>query len=365
VVAEEELLDIGIVPFDPGVPSADTDPEAIEELARQGIYPHVRRAESVQMAVQLQESLQRSQQWGGVWITPSPSMAVDLVVEGRILESDGYLVRVHVRAIDVMGRTWIDKEYELTTTFGAYDRGRYPDVDPYRDLFHVIANELAAARRGVPPLQLAEIRTVGALRYAGGLNPPAFEKYVVRDRAGTYAVARLPARDDPMFERTLAVQRRELLFLDTLDLHYKRLSAATSEPYTSWRRNSREESLAMRELIKGARWRAALGAVALMTGALGNGAGAAGALMNNSAMVLGADLLKMRARDLAESQEHKLELEELSNSYDREAEPIVLELSGTVRRLTGAADAQYAEWRRLLQELFLAEAGVESEAAPQ
>ena len=42
---------------------------------------------------------------------------------------------------------------------------------------------------------------------------------------------------------------------------------------------------------------------------------------------------------------------------------MVVEFQGTTHRLTGAAEAQYQEWRRLLRELYMAETGLISDMA--
>ena len=48
---------------------------------------------------------------------------------------------------------------------------------------------------------------------------------------------------------------------------------------------------------------------------------------------------------------------ELSESFGDEAAPMVVNVEGQERRLTGTAAAQYESWRRLLRELYEAETG--------
>ena len=52
-VAEDELLDVGIVLFDSGVPEGEVPKEVLEELIRDGTFVHIRRSESVYMSVLL------------------------------------------------------------------------------------------------------------------------------------------------------------------------------------------------------------------------------------------------------------------------------------------------------------------------
>jgi hypothetical protein len=51
-------------------------------------------------------------------------------------------------------------------------------------------------------------------------------------------------------------------------------------------------------------------------------------------------------------------LKELGGSFNAEAEPLVVEIEGQTRRLTGTAEERYQEWRRLLREIYSAETGV-------
>ena len=48
---------------------------------------------------------------------------------------------------------------------------------------------------------------------------------------------------------------------------------------------------------------------------------------------------------------------ELSESFGNEAAPMVVNVEGQERRLTGTAAAQYESWRRLLREIYEAETG--------
>src|SRR5688500_2450843 len=147
-VAEEELLDVGIVLFDSGVPEGEVPKEVLEELIREGTFVHIRRSESVYMSVLLRQTLQKTGNWGSVWITPKATTAADVNVAAKILHSDGDQLRLSVTATDSTGRVWLDEEmYEMETAAGAFNRQRYPDLDPYQDTFNEVANDLALAQR--------------------------------------------------------------------------------------------------------------------------------------------------------------------------------------------------------------------------
>ena len=103
-IPEEQLLDISVVQFNPGVPEGEVDKDVAEELIRAGTFIHIRRTEARVMAVTLRDTLQKSGHWGAVWVTPSESTAADINVTAEILHSDGDEVAVYVKAVDATGR---------------------------------------------------------------------------------------------------------------------------------------------------------------------------------------------------------------------------------------------------------------------
>lgn len=358
-LSEEQLLDVGIEVFDPGVPEGELDKHVQEALLEEGIFVHIRRAEAIHMAVQLRKAMRKSRYWGSVWITPDESMAVDLSITATILQSDGYVARVDVRAIDARGHTWVDKEYSLEVAAGAYDREQHPGLDPYQDLYNSIANDIAAARAGVTGTDVEAIRSVSELRYAQTLSPEAFDGYVT-ERRGTYHVARLPAYDDPMLGRVERIRQRERLFFELLDLRYEDFALGMDTTYSAWRELAREESLTLRDLTRSARWRKGLGVAALVTSLMVGGADS-GAFMDSFAAqglaLTGGALLDMAALDVRDKALHAAELEQLSTSFDAEIAPIVVEIEGAEHRLTGTAEEQYEDMRNLLRRLFIEERG--------
>ena len=133
-VAEEELLDVGIVLFDSGVPEGEVPKEVVEELIREGTFVQIRRSESVYMSVLLRQTLQKTGNWGSVWISPKSTTAADVNIVGKILHSDGDQLRLSVTATDSTGRVWLDEQpYEMETAAGASSRGSGGGLDLHRD----------------------------------------------------------------------------------------------------------------------------------------------------------------------------------------------------------------------------------------
>jgi hypothetical protein len=359
-IPEEQLLDVSVVLFDPGVPEGEIDKDVLEELLREGTFVHIRRSESRYMAVHLRNTLQKSGHWGTVWVSPEPSLASDVEVTGEILHSDGDRLHLAVTAFDASGRVWIDKEYEMATAAGAYNRQRYPDFDPYQDVFNEIANDLAEVRAGLSARETETLREIAQLRFAGEISPEAFGEYLTENRRGEYSLNRLPADGDPQFDRALRVREREHLFIETLNQHYEEFYQNSEDSYNGWREYAREEAIAIRELQRSSRWRTTLG-IATVVASVVYGSQSDGdfssRMLRDAMMYTGMDLIRTAAVRRDEKRLHTEAMEELSQSFDDEVKPMVIDIEGTQHRLTGTADAQYEEWKSLMLELYSSETG--------
>ena len=103
--AESDLLGVRIVSFDPGkLPKS-------EDQSR-GISKEIRKAEAYYFAIQLKNTMQRSGYWGPVRVVPTGDSGGEVVVTGRILESDGEVLRLSIKVGDARGTHWFTKKYE-------------------------------------------------------------------------------------------------------------------------------------------------------------------------------------------------------------------------------------------------------------
>ena len=107
-IPQEQLLDVGIRLFDPGLPAeADQDPEIAEQLAAEkGIYADIRRAESRYMPTVLRSTLEGTGHWGAVRVIPAGVEVMDVMVDGRIVEATGYELELEVTVRGATGRLW-------------------------------------------------------------------------------------------------------------------------------------------------------------------------------------------------------------------------------------------------------------------
>ena len=158
----------------------------------------------------------------------------------------------------------------------------------------------------------------------------------------------------------LRVREREYMFVDTLNDHYAKFYRDVDSPYDSWRKYAREEAVAVRRLNAEKRWRYLMGGLTVAMTLIysrNSDNDFSDRVLTNAGTYMGMELIKSGFMRREEARMHAATLEELSNGFEDEVAPVVVEIEGTTHRLTGNAAAQYEEWRTLLRDLYTAETG--------
>lgn len=364
-IPEAELLDIGIRAFDPNIPAAIADNE--EALDKRRIYPDIRNAEARLLPARLKSTLESSGQWGAVRVVPESVKFVDVLVTGRIIQSTGARLELEIDAVDSTGRVWIkDKTYVGDADLGSYRTDAAMRArDAFQNVYVQIANDLLTARDLLGSSERREIRTVAQLRFAQDLDPRSFEGYLLADRAGRQRLTRLPATDDPALSRIERIRERDAAVVDTLDGYNEQFSEGLFESYAGYRRTSREAIEKEDKARAQATTRTALGAAAVLASIFvssqcgsadyncqriedavryGGGVGGIAAVMSG-------------IKKFADAKAAAQEVKELASSFESEAGAQVIEVEGRSLKLTGTAEEQYREWRRLLAEIYREETG--------
>jgi hypothetical protein len=356
-IPEDRLLDVWIELFDPGTLPRDKDDAS-------GLSMDIRQAESRYMPVELRDAMEQTGYWGAVRVVPRDTEGGEVVVRGAILASDGERLELKITAADATGREWFSRTYESARVeASAYPVSGQPPVDPFQSVYHTITNDLASVRAGLTPGEITTIRRVAQLRFAADIAPEAFTGYLQHDDKGHYSVTRLPADDDPMYRRVLAIRERDFLLIDTLNGHFDNFYREMQQPYNDWRRSRSEEAASLREIEQDALKRKLLG-VAAIVGAVaieasGNGSRSASTGILRDAMVLGGIYAIKTGFDKdSETGIHRDAIKELGDSFGSEARPLVVEVEGQTHELTGSAEVQYARWRALLKQIYASETGL-------
>ena len=361
VVAEDPLdeallLDIGIVEFEDGVPD-DNDP------ADTRIYEEIRGAEARYRPYHLKTTLQGTGHWGAVRVIPSRQAFTDVIISGRIDKSDGEYVKLEVFVHDATGRQWYSEKYTAQTGVSSYSERRDRRQDPYQKVFNDIANDLQAYVAELPPGDIERIRQVSELQFFGDMSPAQFGQHLATDDDGIAQIVRLPAENDPAVDRLRQIRERDRLVVDTLNEHYANFYYGIAIPYNAWRKTSREEAINYRQVKRSATLQTLMG-VAVLAGSIAmetDSSSSSTRRMQRSLQSIGIsqgiDQIFAGFSRRSEASLHVEAIKELSESFGSEAAPMVIEVEGQTRRLTGTAAAQYESWRRLLREIYEAETG--------
>ncbi|MGQ0700869.1 MAG: hypothetical protein ACT4PZ_21830 [Panacagrimonas sp.] len=353
-LSAEELLDVVVVSFNPGIPGT------VKEQQDKGILPAVRQAEANYFPQVLRQALDGTGYWGTVRVLPEATPGSMVIVGGEILHSDGELLKLRVTAEDATGRKWFNKVYEEKAAELSYTEKSVRSSDPFQDLYSRAANDLLAERSKLTAVQVVELRRVADLRFAYDLAPARFEGYLARDgKTGRYTVKRLPPQGDPIAAKVASVKERDDLLVDTLDAHYAVYRQNMQPAYQEWRRASYTETIALRELEQQALWRkvagaaAVIGGVVAMVGAQNSGTAVAGSV----GVAGGVAIFSSGLNKGQEAKMHSDSLKELNASIADDVSPRTVELEGKTVTLTGSAKEQYDQWRKLLHQRYAAEIG--------
>jgi hypothetical protein len=352
-ISEAMLLDVGIMNFAAGVPEKNN-------IEKTRIYPEVRMAEARYIPYHLKTTLQGTGFWGAVRVIPSEYAFTDVMISGEIEESDGEYVTIRVKAADTLGNEWFERSYTMQTGIVSYADYRDRSQDPYQKVFNDFANDLRAHALTLTPKEISRIRQAAELKFFADMAPASFEDHLADSGSGEVTIVRLPADNDPMVDRLRQIRERDRLVIDTLNEHYANFYYGIALPYEGWRKRTREQSVAYRQVRRTAAMRALLGA-AMVAGAMQFDPSGSGyrsqSIARNVAITKGMNSIMNALRQRSAANIHREEIKELSESFVAEAAPMVLQVQGETMRLTGTAEAQYESWRKLLREIYETETG--------
>jgi hypothetical protein len=308
-------------------------------------------------------------------VVPTNLQFVDVSVTGKILESTGAKLALEVSVVDSTGKPWITKKrYESPADTGSYKTDNALKArDPFQNVYSQIANDMVVIRDAMVAENRRDIRRVTQLRFAQDLAPAAMTGYLTQDpKAKTMVVARLPAKDDPYTARIEKIRDSDAGVVDTVNGYYANFSDSMRDSYGNWRRSSFDEIEKENRARNQARTRTFLGAAAVLASVFVPGqcqstdyncrriesaARTAGAIGGTAAVLSGL-------KKYSDAKVHAQALKEMSESFQSEVQPQVVDVEGRTLRLTGTADEQYREWQKLLHELYLEENGTNKTGAP-
>lgn len=350
-IPNEQLLDVSIAIFDPGL-----DIESDGDIP---VFPEVRQSEARYMPQVLMSAMQDSGAWGAVRVVPSEDQLTDLMISGKILRSDGKNLALEITAVDATNRYWIDhRVYKAEASRYAYSTTTRSTHDAFQAVYNRIANDLLQSYDKLGPATLVRVRQVAEMRFAERFASQAFEDYVIYED-GRYQLQKLPAEGDPMLERVRKIRARDHLYVDTLQTYYEQFGGQMQAPYQEWRKLTYEEAMALEEVRAEAASDLLIGGLSVLAGiyAAAEGNDAVTRTAGNVAIMGGAYMVKSGLDKRNEAAIHVEALEELGASLEAEITPQVIQLDDQTITLTGNVQDQYAQWRALLDDIYESEIG--------
>jgi hypothetical protein len=298
-----------------------------------------------------------------VRVVPSESAFTDLTLSATIEQSDGEYVELEVTARDISGQTWFTKDYETQTGISSYSESRDRRLDPYQKIFNDIANDVYAFSKTLPPEYFRSLQQISELQFFADMSPEVYGDYLLVDKDGLVSINRLPAENDPAVGRMRQIRERDRLVVDMLNEHYANFYYGIAIPYSAYRKASREESVNYRQVKRSAALQTLMGVVVL-AGSLAvdtSDSSYSRQRMKQSLQGIGItegfSAIVSGFNRNSEASIHVEAIKELADSFGAEAAPMVVNVEGEARRLTGTAAAQYEAWRKLLRELYESETG--------
>lgn len=320
-VRDVTALNVSISVFDAGVPD---DRSLHRDLQ---IFPRIREVEAKFLPFVLREALVGTGEWGAVRVVTEPDSAAEVEISGSIIRSDGEILEIRVRALDATGREWVDRVFASGLTRDGEEGGAVDDSGQ-PGLYDEIAESLRAARDRLDDRALGRIVETSLLRYATELAPSAFDEYLTEDEDGIFSIERLPARNDPMLDRIERIRLTEYVITDSVDAKFRELHEEIASTYALWREyryKSLEYDRQNARRAEETRSDASRGSYEAIK-----------------------DLYDNYKWDRVTAQEQ----DRLAIAFDNEVSPVVEAMEARIVELEGWVDDKYAEWRKLLEELF-------------
>lgn len=348
-ISENLLLDVGVVKFDPGIPEEN-------DADKTGIYEEIRETESRFFPYHIKATLEKTGYWGSVRVIPSRTVITDVIISGRIIRSDGEYASLLIKVEDITGEEWFSREYSTQTGLRSYSEGRDRAVDPYQKIFNDFANDLRFFAASLHSSDNKRIQQISELMFFKNMVPSVYEPYL-SNKNNFIQLVRLPPENDPMVKRLRGIRERDRLVVDSINEHYANYYYGVALPYEGWRKKARENQVSIRDTKRAATVRALIG-VAVTAGSMNMDTRDTSRSRRNIKRATQSVGMDRGIRTIIEAWQlrqstnsYRAQIGELSESFIAEAAPLVIEVEGQSRRLTGTAESQYEGWRKILKEI--------------
>ncbi|MCY4530917.1 MAG: hypothetical protein OXC84_01045 [Gammaproteobacteria bacterium] len=360
--------------------------EFSDKLEKEGIWPGLRKTETIRSATKIRDALLDLNQFESVVVFPDTSISADLYVLGSIRESTGEIMSIEWQLVDATGKIWIRKNKEThRVPPGWHERFGGQGIDPFQKLYRKIAYSVykelkkfarkhdtvvkqnrKRAREGKSP-KLSELDRIVAIRelvlaqyfapeiYGDAIAEKKSSKAGSRLKGSRLTLQYLPDKSAQEWTRIESFRQRDETFTLLMNDYYNTFRAKVDPSYELWLKDIYPIARETRILRSKANVEKALGVVTLIAAASAakdaDSTGKRDRAIAVGAAVGGTLLIK----GFADSARSKKQLEifnETARSYHDSFNPISVELAGKTITLQGTAQEQFAQWRNLLRDFY-------------
>ena len=364
-------LDFTVVVFDPQLDEND------DRMREKGVWPEVRKTESIRSAHRVKEAIARLNQFERVTVAPSSSVSADLYLRGKILESTSEVMKIRWNLIDARGYEWIDwKTSDHRVALGWHQRFYEPGKDAFQPLWNEIARDVydrlkvfaknhrdtmkqneSRSRRGQAPRlsRLEEISHTRDLVLARFFAPDLYGDTIKVSDRDQWELSYLPDSTTEEWLRIQAFARKDQDVALLYDKHYAAFFEKVNPNYEKWLNEvypyAREMRLEQRRYkVERAVGGVILAATAIAAADADNPEARDTTLAVGSA--IGGGLIIKSLFDRADFKANLGLFDEMSQSYHDTFEPINLEIQGETVTLQGKAASQFERWRQVVHQLY-------------
>lgn len=340
----EELLNIGIEVFEEG----ETDTKSLE---KQNTSSQIRKSEVLFMAYHLKSTLEQTGYWGDIRVIPEGALGLDVTIDTTFVSSNGEELSLDVKAIDSRGGIWIDRIYRDKLSQEDYEEIQIGIKGPFQNIYNAIANDLASMRRRMDALQVKQLRRTTELLFAADVVPEAYGEYVRQGEDGTAEILRLPAEDDPLWQKVHQIAVRNEMFFEALNASYDPYYRTLWKPYSDWRKYNMVERISIREARADSIKQAATGILMIAAAILLEMEEVDNTSTLRDVLVLGGAQVIINGVNISKRADlHRETLKELADSFSTEATTVRVELEGENDRAEGNRSRANATMERGVAE---------------
>ncbi len=344
VRAIHKELEVIVPVFDPNIP----------EDSEEGIWPELRRVESVRFAIEMKRALEETEQLGAIRVTPDQQVTGDLYVIGRINESNGEDVGINIRVISMDGKTWLSKNYSHRVDGYFFDNLRNKDKSAYYPIFQEAATDIVRQLKSKRSDYLEMINQLTEVRFGHSMSDDSFAQFL-EFRGNQVKLVQAPAGNDPMLKRIHKYRVEDQLFMDRMQQGYDDFAQQVAPSNEAWQEAAYTENKARREARKATLIKAVTGVLAIGLAVASDSDSTGGAVAETSAVLAGGALLAGSVKSYQEAKFHQEALMELGKSVDTQVAPQVIAFEEKNIKLTGDMAQQFDQWRAALKRIYAEE----------